>query len=289
VRRRRKARIWGRLLIALLLVSTPAAAQYSYIGGQNKVRYDVFDWKTYDTPHFKISFYDRVEPRLEKVASFAESSYDDLARRLNFQILEPIPMITYATHGEFEQTNVRRVLPEESGLRDAGPQPDGVAGRPLDRELQQLIQHELTTSSVRDPVPGARWRRLRAPPDWFMEGMASYFGDDETAATRCTCRTWRCRTWCRRSTYAGWVPRYRYGHKVFQFIEEEWGEDGSATSCSPSVAWLVEASSVRSRTCSTSMSRSSTPASRPGSARGTRAPPRVARRASMGGRSTSRE
>ena len=126
-------RIWARLLVLVLLVATPAAAQYRCIGGKNKVRYDTFDWKTYDTPHFRISFYDRVEPSLEKIASFAESSYDELARRLNFQILEPIPMITYATHGEFEQTNlIVGIHPGGSGrVRHPGPQPHGAAGRPV--------------------------------------------------------------------------------------------------------------------------------------------------------------
>ncbi|PWB73035.1 MAG: hypothetical protein C3F15_10330 [Holophagae bacterium] len=224
-------RIWGRVLIALLLVSTPAAAQYAYIGGQNKVRYDVFDWKTYDTPHFKISFYDRVEPRLEKIASFAESSYDDLARRLNFQVLEPIPMITYATHGEFEQTNLfSGFVPEGVGafatpVRNRMVLPVDLA----DRELQQLIQHELTHIFQYEILfQGRRGRAVYArPPIWFMEGMASYFADDEDS---------RDEMYMRDMALSDLVPpineapggflAYRYGHKVFEFVEEEWGEDG---------------------------------------------------------------
>ncbi len=70
-------RFWARTLVVLLFVTVPAAAQYYPIGGKNKIRYDEFKWYTYSTPHFKISYYDRVEPKLEKIASFAESSYDD--------------------------------------------------------------------------------------------------------------------------------------------------------------------------------------------------------------------
>ncbi len=99
-----------RLLGVLLLTRCSAAAQLNpynpYVGGKNKVRWDKFEWKTYETPHFKISYYDRVEPALEKVASYAESAYDDIARKLNFQILEPVPLICYATHAEFEETNI---------------------------------------------------------------------------------------------------------------------------------------------------------------------------------------
>jgi len=224
-------RMWCRLLIALLLVSAPAAAQYSYIGGKNKVRYDVFDWKTYDTPHFKVSYYDRVEPSLERIASFAESAYDDLARRLNFQILEPIPMITYATHGEFEQTNVYAgFLPEGVGafatpVRNRMVLPVDLS----DRELQQLIQHELTHIFQYEILFQGRGGRAvyARPPNWFMEGMASYFADDEDS---------RDEMYMRDAALSDVVPQidqapggflaYRYGHKVFKFIEEEWGEDG---------------------------------------------------------------
>src|SRR5271157_3552256 len=89
--------------VLALVVASPAAAQFF---GKNKVRYDTFNWRVYPTPHFRISFYDRVEPSLPKVASFAESAYDELARRLNFQVKNPIPFIAYATHAEFEQNNV---------------------------------------------------------------------------------------------------------------------------------------------------------------------------------------
>ena len=57
-------------MLACSLASS-AAAQYF---GKNKVRYDTFDWQEYPTPHFRISFYDRVEPTLPKLASFAESA-----------------------------------------------------------------------------------------------------------------------------------------------------------------------------------------------------------------------
>jgi Tol biopolymer transport system component len=59
-----------------------------------------------------------------------------------------------------------------------------------------------------------------------MEGMASYFGDDETS---------RDEMYMRDAVLSDQVPSimrppggflaYRWGHKVFEYIEEEWGED----------------------------------------------------------------
>jgi len=216
------------LVIILLATASTALAQ---IGGQNKVRYDTFEWAVYETPHFRISHYDRVEPQLEEIASFAESSYDELARKLNFQILNPIPMVVYATHHEFEQNNIIvGFIPEGVGafatpVRNRMVLPVDLS----DRELQALIQHELTHIFQYEILfRGWRGRVLYArPPQWFMEGMASYFGDDETS---------RDEAYMRDAALADRVPSvaagaggffaYRYGHKVFEFIEDRWGDDG---------------------------------------------------------------
>jgi len=227
-------RPWFKALLIFLLAAAPVAAQLDpynpYIGGKNKVRWDKFDWHTYDTPHFRISYYDRVEPALEKIASFAESAYDDIAHKLNYQILKPVPMICYATHAEFEQTNIMvGFIPEGVGAFATPVRNRMVLPVDLpDRELQALIQHELTHIFQYEMFFGGRRGRTvyARPPLWFMEGMASYFGDDETS---------RDEIYMRDAAFSDQVPSitrppqgflaYRYGHKVFEYIEEEWGED----------------------------------------------------------------
>jgi Tol biopolymer transport system component len=225
---------WSAALVLIVLAAMSASAQQSpynpYVGGKNKVRWDKFKWYTYDTPHFRISYYDRVEPSLEKIASYAESAYDDIARKLNFQILKPVPLICYATHAEFEQTNIIvSFIPEGVGAFATPVRNRMVLPVDLpDRELQALIQHELTHIFQYEIFFGGRRGRAiyARPPLWFMEGMASYFGDDETS---------RDEMYMRDAALSDQVPSiqrapqgflaYRYGHKVFEYIEEEWGED----------------------------------------------------------------
>jgi hypothetical protein len=80
------------LLIALVIAAAaaPAAGQiispYFTYFGENKIVYDKFDWKIYRSTHFQIYFYDREQVSLQKVASYAESAYDEISRALNFQI-----------------------------------------------------------------------------------------------------------------------------------------------------------------------------------------------------------
>ena len=215
-------------LAAVLLVVSPAAAQYF---GKNKVRYDSFRWMVYPTPHFRISFYAEVEPSLPKIASFAESAYDELARKLNFQITEPIPLIAYATHADFEQTNtIVEFIPEGVGAFALPSRNRMVMPVDLpDADLQKLIQHELTHVFQFEILFQGRLGKAltSSQPQWFMEGMASFFADDEDSRARAVMRD---AVLSDRVASVGQGPSgyeaYRYGHMVFKFVHAEWGDEG---------------------------------------------------------------
>ena len=99
------------VLVFALCAATPAFAQF----GKNKIVYDNFDWKVYRSTHFTIYFYEAEKGALAKIASYAESAYDDISRALNFQVPKSINLIVYATHADFEQTNtILNFLPEGS-------------------------------------------------------------------------------------------------------------------------------------------------------------------------------
>ncbi|MGE5346643.1 MAG: hypothetical protein ACM3JH_11865, partial [Acidithiobacillales bacterium] len=76
--------------VLALLFAAPALGV-----GQNKIVYDVFDWSIYTSTHFDVYYYAREKGSLEKVVSMAESAYDELSRRLNYQIPKRIPLIFY--------------------------------------------------------------------------------------------------------------------------------------------------------------------------------------------------
>ena len=213
---------------ACLLAAAVAGAQGF---GKNKVRYDTFEWQEYATPHFRISFYDRGAPSLQRVASFAESSYDQIARKLNFQVQDPIPLIVYANHAEFEQTNVIvQFIPEGVGAFAVPARNRMVLPVDLtDTDLEQLIAHELTHIFQYEILYQGKLGKAvtSSPPHWFMEGMASYLAQDEDAKAQAVMRD---------AVLSDQVPSiesssasyfsYRFGNKVFQFVEEEWGVDG---------------------------------------------------------------
>lgn len=218
------------LTFALLLCAASAFAQYESFG-ENKIAYDVFDWKTYRSTHFTIYFYERERATLQKVASFAESAYDDLSRQLNFQIPKPINVIYYATHSDFEQTNTElNFIPEGIGAFALPSRNRMVLPVDLpDEKLQQLVAHELTHVFQFEILFGGNYLRAATTnaPQWFIEGMASYYGNDEDNKDRMILRD---------AVLADQVPEiaqkgiqgffaYRFGHAVFDFVAAEWGKD----------------------------------------------------------------
>ena len=76
----------------------------------------------------------------------AESAYDDLSRRLNYQVPKPIPLLFYVSHAEFEQNNIiLNFIPEGVGAFAEPARNRMVLPIDLpDEKLQDLIAHELT-------------------------------------------------------------------------------------------------------------------------------------------------
>ena len=210
----------------------PAAGQYYDNFGKNKVRYAKFDWRVYHAPHFDVHYYPEEEHLLEKVTSLAESAYDSLSQEFDFQIQEPTPLLIYKTHTDFLQNNVMNAfIPEGVGAFATANLFRMVMPIDLpDPELYALIRHELThIFQYHILFSGSLGKSLTAsPPQWFMEGMASYYGEDETANDRMFLVDAAVNDVLPPITEAqgGGFFAYRYGHAAFDFIEDRWGKDG---------------------------------------------------------------
>ncbi|HET7747542.1 MAG TPA: hypothetical protein VFM29_09605 [Vicinamibacteria bacterium] len=229
----------GRGLLAaatvLLLLSSaaPAAAQFIPYYGKNKVAYDTFAWRIYKSPHFEVYYYPEFEQHLARIVSYAESAYQKVSSDLKHEIAEPIPLIVYKTHSEFEQTNLYPDFIPEGVLAFAEP----MRGRmvlPIDLppdKLQGLITHELTHIFEFDLIP----RNLvqRTVPLWVDEGLSSYMEGEWDALDLMSIRDAAVTEQVPRiSRLEGYGdsgnPRlvYNLGHAAFEFIEALYGKEG---------------------------------------------------------------
>lgn len=159
------------------LLDSPVSAQYF---GRNKVQYHEFKFEVLKTEHFDIYFYPSERQGVDIAARLAERWYARLERLFAHRLRGRQPLILYASHPDFEQTNViggeltegtggvteplrrRIILPLGGPIADT----DHVVGH----ELVHAFQFDITT---RPDAPRGQSEASRLPL-WFIEGMAEY-------------------------------------------------------------------------------------------------------------------
>src|SRR5713101_5621633 len=105
-------------IIAVSALARPLSAQFGYFG-QNKIQYRKFDWRVLRGEHVDLYYYPEEEELGRVALAYAEESYDNLERRFNHAVTRRIPLIVYASHTDFEQTNILPFIPPE-GLLEIG-------------------------------------------------------------------------------------------------------------------------------------------------------------------------
>src|ERR671923_689814 len=84
--------------------------------GQNKIQYRRLDWRILRGEHVDLYYYPAEADLAPAALSYAESSYDTLAVQFGHDVAERIPLVVYASHTDFEQTNVLPFTPPEGLL-----------------------------------------------------------------------------------------------------------------------------------------------------------------------------
>jgi Tol biopolymer transport system component len=202
--------------------------------GKNKVAYNDFDFWVYRAPHFDIMYYQEEEAFLDDVVSFSEKAYQNLRGLLNHDLSERTPIIYYQTHAEFEQNHIFPYFLPEAVAAFAEPTINRLV-LPVDDppdELYKLLTHEITHIFEYDFFYGGEvGRNLRmSPPTWVMEGLAEHVADNLTSLDEMMLRDVvladQIPTLTQMSYNSGFFVDYVLGQVVFDYITEQYGQDG---------------------------------------------------------------
>lgn len=221
---------------AICSLGMPASAQYF---GRNKVQYRTFDFQVLKTEHFDIYYYPSEQAGVDIAVRMAERWNVRLERLLQHRLRGRQPLMLYASHVDFEQTNVisgelgegtggvtesvrrRIVLPLGGSLTDT----DHVIGH----ELVHAFQFDMTTAP--DSMDGRQSGAMQLPL-WFIEGMAEYLSigpvDPNTAM------------WLRDAARREKLPAikdlnnpkyfpYRWGQAFWAYVGGRWGDETIST------------------------------------------------------------
>ena len=175
------------------------------------------------------------EQHLGRLTSYLESSYLKISTALKHEMPEPIPVIFYKTHSEFEQTNLFPAFIPEGVAAFTEPVKNRMV-LPIDEppdQLQGLITHEMVHAFAFDLIPrGIGFGISQTPiPLWVDEGLADYLRGIWEPLDLMMIRDAALTDQVPRLSEAAFQPLsgrlvYNLGHAAFEFIESRYGKEG---------------------------------------------------------------
>ncbi|MDX1741139.1 MAG: peptidase S9, partial [Rhodothermales bacterium] len=154
----------------------PGHAQYF---GRNKVQYDTFDFKTIQTEHFEVYFYDEEQQAARDASRMAERWYRRHSRTYLREFRKQKPLILYANDADFQQTNVIGGLIGQGtgGVTESLKERVVMPMTGLYAETDHVLGHELVHSFQYDIALSREDTTrfgLSLLPLWLIEGTAEY-------------------------------------------------------------------------------------------------------------------
>ncbi|MGH7444358.1 MAG: basic secretory protein-like protein, partial [Longimicrobiales bacterium] len=195
------------------------------------MQYEDFDWKIMHTDHYNIYHYPGTEEITRDAARMSERWYTRLSFAFQ-QEFDEKPLIFYADHPDFQQTNViGDQLSESTGgvtesLKNRVIMPWTGTYTENDHVLGHEMVHVFQYDVAQTGPTGLQG--LSTLPGWLVEGMAEYLSlgrvDAHTAM------------WLRDAALRGELPTieqlgrdrrffpYRYGQALWAYIAGRWGD-----------------------------------------------------------------
>ena len=232
-----RAAALGRWLVPALafIFLLPVAADAQYFG-RNKVQYDDFDFRIVTTPHFDIHYYSDQEEVIEDLSRMSERWYERLARLFQHEFEARKPLIFYADHPDFQQTNTIGGMIGEGtggvteGLKNRVVMPISSSYASTDHVLGHELVHAFQFN-IAQSRRGGGMQGLMTLPLWMVEGMAEYLSlgrEDPLTAM-----------WLRDALLRDDFPTlidltresrffpYRFGHAFWTYVGGEYGDDAA--------------------------------------------------------------
>jgi len=227
----RPGRLGGFGVLALMLLM-PGQLPGQF--GRNKLQYQIFDFQVLRTAHFDIYYYPQEREAALDAARMAERSYARLSRILGHEFDERKPILLYASHAEFQQTNALPGFISEGtgGVTEFAKRRVIMPFTGSYADFEHVLAHELVHAFQYDVLARGLTSQLDPnafqPPLWFMEGMAEYLSIGELDT--------HTHTWVRDAVFTGYLRTiremsiysdylsYRFGQSLWAFIGGKYGD-----------------------------------------------------------------
>ena len=237
---------WAHGRVVLILSATLVLCAYAPTRlraqvtqfGQNKVQYRTLEWRIAKGPHVDLYFYPEEAELAPTVLRWAEESYDSLSEKFGWDLSTRVPIIIYASHSDFEQTNVLPFVPPEGilGVTDYLKHRVTLPFRGNYAEFRATLRHEMVHVFQLALLGENYARTLRSSmfvtPLWWSEGLAEHWSGGQDARDEMIMRD---------LVMTGRLPRlqdleyitsaiiYPIGGRVHDWLAEHYGDWRTAT------------------------------------------------------------
>ena len=190
---RRRNYVW-LMAVVLLVLSAPSNVQAQASTekfGQNIIQYKNFQWKYYDSTHFRVFFYRPADKLAEHILDQAESELSDIVQKMGGSLPRKLNLILYNSYTDYIQTNVG--VNHTSDLNDADGGRLKVSGDNLPiyftgnhvdlmKQVKQGVANVIKDNllfgnNIKEVVKNAIRMNL---PEWFTNGYVQHISKDWT-------------------------------------------------------------------------------------------------------------
>ena len=226
-------RRWAVAALAAAGILAAAGVANAQYFGQNKVQYELYDWRLISSDHFEVYFYPGSDSLAMRTLDLAEKTNAVFAKRLGHRLSKRIPIIIYGSHNDFAQTNVTPELIDGSTggftelLRDRVVIP--FTGSYED--FRHVLVHELVHAFQFDILYNNTGMSLLSGqgffqmPLWFAEGMAEYYSLGMEPNSEMWCRDGAITGYIPPLEYMGGYPVYKFGQSAIAYLHDRFGEE----------------------------------------------------------------
>jgi hypothetical protein len=185
---RNKNYLW--IVILLFLGTTLCKAQQAAYEkfGQNRVQLRTFEWRYYDTTHFRIMYYDYGKFNAQFILQQAEADLPQIVFMMGAKLPSKIDVVIYNAYNDYKQTNIGRYNEElnesRNGLVDVQRNTivvffdgthDGMR-KQIRKGIAKIIKDNILYGySLKDIVQNAVRMNL---PQWYTNGYVQYISED---------------------------------------------------------------------------------------------------------------
>ncbi len=217
-------------LIACFFSIGQLDAQYF---GQNKPRYETFDFKVHSTPNFEIYHYLKNDSSIIDLSQQTEQWYRLHQAVLRDTFSEKNPLIFYNNHADFQQTNAisGNISVGTGGVTEALKNRVIMPLTHSNQQTHHVLGHELVHAFQYNMIlngKGTSLRNLANLPLWMVEGLAEYLSIGRSDAHTAM--------WMRDAVLHDDVPAikeldnskyfpYRWGQAFWAFLTGVYGDE----------------------------------------------------------------